>query len=180
MSLPLIDIVLLVIIALFAIKGFAAGFIKSILSIIGLLASIYIASRYYEPMAHWLVQVAGWGQNVSKVLMFVVAFILLNALVNVAFWILEKVFNIILFLPFMTTLNRLLGLLFGALEGALALGIIFYFVERFPLSTRIMDVVATSHILSSLDGLTVLLLPLLPMALRLLTSSVDFLEQQVR
>jgi len=65
---------------------------------------------------------------------------------------------------------------FGLLEGAISIGLVIYFIERFPVSETFMGYLATSMIAPHTVNLAVILLPLLPEALKLLGSSVDYVE----
>lgn len=174
-----IDIILLIIIGGFALAGFWFGLIHTVGSLLGTVFSLYIASRYYEPMADWIIAVTGWGENFSRFLMFTLAFIILGRLVGLVFWILEKFVHLITFLPFMKSLNRILGFIFGIAEGVLIVGIVIYFLERFPFSESLLTALANSEIAPWTSGIASILWPLFPEALRLLQSSVDYVENIV-
>lgn len=173
----LFDIILLITIAGFAMFGFWFGLIHTLGSLMGTVFGAYLAARFYEPMAGWLIGITGWGENTSKVLMFIIAFIIINRLVGFGFWIVEKTTNIITHLPFIQGLNRFFGLLFGLLEGMVTLGLIFYFVERIPLSEHFMQWMAGSIVVPYTVSIAAILLPLLPDALKMLKSTVDYVEK---
>jgi len=177
---PVFDIVLLCIIAAFGLFGLWFGLVHTLGSLLGTVLGAYLASRYYAPMADWLIHTTGWGQNVSRVIMFIIAFIIINRLVGLAFWIIEKVLRIITGLPFMRSLNHLLGLALGLFEGAISLGLIIYFIERFPLSEHFMGWIAHSTVSPYLTKMASVLLPLLPEALKMLKSVVDYAENTVQ
>ena len=170
------DIILFIIIAGFAMFGFWFGLIHTLGSLLGTVMGAYLASRYYEPMAGWLTGITGWEGNFPKVLMFVIAFILINRLVGFAFWIVDKAARVLTNLPFIKGLNRFFGLLLGLFEGLITIGLILYFVERFPLSDKIMEHVAGSVIAPYTVSVAEVLLPLLPEALKMLKSTVDHVE----
>lgn len=170
------DISLLVIIALFAITGFRLGFIHTLGSVIGTILGVYLASRYYEPMAAFIVAHTGWGGNVPRVVMFILAFIVINRLVGFVFWLIDKIFGIITKLPFISSINRLLGLFLGILEGIITIGVIIFFLERFPISEKLMNMIAASDIAERISKIANMFIPLLPEGLQLLKSTVDFVE----
>ena len=172
----IIDITLLIIIAGFGLFGLWFGLIHTVGSLMGTLLGAFLASRYYEPMAGWLAGVTGWEGNVPEVLMFIIAFMVINRLVGFAFWIIDRMFRVVTILPFMNSLNRLLGAIAGIIEGAISIGLILYFIERFPLSEKLMQMIAESEIAPVLVKSMGVLLPLLPEALKLLQSSVDYVE----
>ncbi len=170
------DISLLVIIGGFGLFGLWFGLIHTIGSLLGTVLGAFLASRYYMPMAAWLTSITGWEGNVPEVVMFVIAFIIINRIVGFAFWIVDRMFKVVTVLPFMNSLNRLLGIIAGIFEGAVTLGLILFFIERFPLSEKIMEQMATSVVSPILVKVAGVLLPLLPSALKVLESSVDYVE----
>ncbi len=173
------DIILLIIIGGFGLFGFWFGFIHTLGSLLGTVFGVYLASRFYEPFAEWLIRVTGWGENISKVIVFIIAFLIINRLVGFAFWIIDKVLSIITRLPFLNSLNHLLGLAFGLIEGVITIGISIYFIERYPLSERVMSWIAQSEIAPITTSFAVILIPLLPEAIKLLHSSVDYVSDRV-
>jgi uncharacterized membrane protein required for colicin V production len=174
------DIILLSIIVAFGLAGFFFGFIHTLGSLLGTVFGVYLASRYYGVMAGWLMNITGWQGNITKVVMFVVAFFLITRLVGIAFFFIEKFFNILKFLPFVKTFDRFIGLGLGIAEGIITIGFTIFFIERFPLSTGVMTHLATSVIAPYASGIASGLWPLLPEAFRLLQSSVDYVEKIVK
>ncbi len=175
----LFDIILLIIIAGFTMFGFWFGLIHTAGSLVGTVAGAYLASRWYEPMGEWLANITGWEGNFPKVIMFITAFFVINRLVGFGFWILEKTTDILTKLPFIRGINRFLGMLLGLFEGILTLGLIFYFIDKVPLSEHFMGYMAGSLIVPFLVNTAGILIPLLPDALKLLESSVDYIEDLV-
>ncbi len=167
------DIVLLVIIGGFGLFGLWFGIVHTLGSLMGTVLGIFLASHYYSPVADWIIKTTGWGENVSRVIVFAVAFILINRLVGLAFWLVEKFLNIFLGLPFIGTINRMFGLIFGLLEGILVVGFIFYFIARFPIGENFMTMLGESQIAPYTVKLAAMLWPLLPEALRILKSTVE-------
>ena len=174
----LFDIILLVIIAAFAFAGLWAGLIHTIGSLLGTVFSLYIASRYYEPVANWLIGITGWGDNVTRVIVFIIAFLIIGRLVGLVFWFIEKILHIVTYLPFMTSLNRLLGFVFGAVEGVVIVGVVVYFIARFPLSPDFMQLLAASSVAAFTSRIAAFLWPLVPQALEAVRSTVDYVENR--
>lgn len=170
------DISLIVIIIGFAITGFRLGFIHTLGSVIGTILGVYLASRYYEPMATFIVNHTGWGGNVPRVIMFILAFVLINRFVGFIFWLLDKIFGLITKLPFISSINRLLGLFLGILEGVITIGVVIFFLERFPVSEKLMSMIAASDIAEQISKIANIFIPLLPEGLQLLKSTVNFVE----
>ncbi len=173
------DIILLVVLGGFALFGFWFGFIHTLGSLLGTILGVYLASRYYQPVADWLVNITGWSDNGARVITFIVAFIIINRLIGFLFWIANKFLGLITRLPFIRSIDRLLGAVLGFFEGVVTIGMIFYFIERFPLSEQLMKMVVESTIVPKTVAVAAILLPLVPEALKLLRSTVDFVEQKV-
>lgn len=171
-----IDIVLIIIIAGFAISGFWFGFVHTLGSLIGTIVGAYMASRLYEPMGDWFMNLTGASDNFARVLMFVFAFFVINRLVGFIFWLLDKMTRIFTNLPFIKSVNRFFGLLFGIFEGIITIGLIIYFIERFPLADWFMEQIAGSIIAPFATNISALLIPLLPDALKMLRSTVNYIE----
>ena len=90
---PYFDIVLVVIIVLFGLFGLWFGLIHTLGSLAGMVVGVFLASRYYEVGANWLMSLTGWGDNFSKVLIFIIAFFVINRLVGLVFWIVIKYYR---------------------------------------------------------------------------------------
>ncbi|MFZ2189730.1 MAG: CvpA family protein [Candidatus Magasanikiibacteriota bacterium] len=172
----LFDVILLIIIGGFAMFGFWFGLIHTLGSLLGTVLGAYLASRYYEPMAVWLTNITGWESNVPKVLMFIIAFVIINRLVGFGFWIVDKMLSVLTNLPFIKGINRFLGLLLGFFEGAITIGLILYFIDIFPLSATIMNYIEDSIVAPYAIGMADILMPLLPDALKMIQSTIDNVE----
>lgn len=170
------DIALIILIGIFAITGFRLGAVHALGAVVGTVLGVYLASRYYEPMAAFIGGLTGWEGNVPNVAMFIIAFIVINRLVGVVFWLLNKVFKIVTRLPFISSIDRMLGLVFGALEGIITIGIVIYFIERFPVSEKLMQKIAESNVAEKIHSSSDVFIPLFPDAMNLLKSTVDFVE----
>ena len=175
----LFDVILLIIIGGFVMFGFWFGFFHTLGSLFGTVFGAFLASRLYEPMADWLISVTGWGENISSVFMFVVAFFIINRLIGFGFWVVDRVFHIVTYLPFVKGINRFLGMTLGFAEGVITVGLFIYFIERVPLSEGFMNVLANSVIAPVTSNVASILWPLLPDALKLLQSTVDYLSNTI-
>lgn len=170
---PFFDIALLIIIGGFGLFGLWFGLIHTLGSLIGTILGVFLAFRFYSPLADWLMNLTGWQGNFPRVVMFIIAFIIINRLVGFAFWIVDKLLAFFTRLPFISGLNRILGLIFGIIEGVLVLGIIFYFIVRFPLGTNFMAALSVSKIAPYTVSAASILWPLIPEAIKLIQSSIQ-------
>lgn len=174
-----IDIIILFVVGGFALAGLWFGFVHTLGSLLGTVLGAYLASRYYEPMADWLIRFTGWGENTTRLVMFVVAFFIINRLVGFLFWLIEKIFNLVTLLPFIRSINKFLGFLLGTAEGIITVGLVVFFIERFPLTQPFMQRLSESSLAPRAASVAQVLWPLLPDALILLRSTVDYLTHKV-
>jgi len=174
-----LDIIIIIVVSGFSLFGLFFGFIHTLGSLLGTVLGIYLASRYYHSAAEWLMNFTGWEANLAKVVMFVVAFIIINRAVGLTFYLIDRIAKIITRLPIIKQVNRLLGLIFGFIEGVVTVGIIIYFIERFPLSNTFMESLSSSVLAPYAVKVGSILVPLLPKALQVLDSTVDYVEGAV-
>ncbi|MBU1036445.1 CvpA family protein [Patescibacteria group bacterium] len=130
----ILDIIILVILAGFVWKGVRLGLIEGVGGIIGLFVGVYFASVYYDEVGEFFEGFLFGSETLAAILGFLLIFILVNRLIAFVFWIINKVFNIIAIIPFLKTFNRLLGGIFGLIEGLILIGIILYVLGFFPLT----------------------------------------------
>lgn len=170
------DIILLIIIGGFGVAGFMFGFIHTFGSLLGTVFGVYLASRYYDILADLLIGILGWGGNGLRFVMFVVAFLIINRLVGLLFWFMSKTLKLAATLMMLNIVNRILGVLFGVFEGVVTVGIAIYFIDKYPLSQKLMEMIANSDVAPHALKVANILLPLIPKAIQTLKSSVDFVE----
>lgn len=132
-SMTLLDIILIFTICAFALFGFWLGFIQAVGSLIGTFLAAFIAGQYFDVLVPWIKPYLR-NEGLSHVLAFILLFILVNKAVGLFFWLINKIFHLIAIIPFLKTLNRLLGGLLGFVEGIVSVGIILYIASRYPIS----------------------------------------------
>jgi uncharacterized membrane protein required for colicin V production len=117
--------------------------------------------------------------NLSRIVMFAIAFIIINRLVGFIFWLLDRSFHLVLRLPFLRSIDRLFGFVFGVLEGVITVGFIIFFIERYPLSPDFMTKLSLSVVAPFTVGVATLLLPFIPQALKVLQSTVQYVHSKI-
>lgn len=149
------------------------GLIRSVGRIIGLIIGAFVASHFYLVFFEWGRSLAGSHEAVGKVIAFIALFIVASSLVNLIFFIIEKIFNFIAFIPGSRYLNNILGALLGLLEGSLFLGLIVFVASRYALIGQLFgDSLAQSIIAPWLLRVVNIILPVLPEALKALKSII--------
>ena len=130
-----IDLILLVVLFLFGLRGYFKGLFRETFSLGGLVIGFMVAVRYDEAVAAW----AGVYWNVSSILLkgvaFVVIFFVVYFIFAVVGWLLHRAAKVF----FLQTINRLGGIAIGLGKGTAVAALIIFFVTSsawIPRSTR--------------------------------------------
>lgn len=173
MNMPIIDVFLLLALFGFIFYGLFAGFIRSLGVLAGVLVGAILASRLYLWVFDIIQPVFFGHENVGKVMTFLILFSILNKLTALAFFFVEKIFNIIAIIPFLKSINRLLGAIFGFMAGSLTIGLILYVVSRYAvLDAFLGQWLVASRLAPFFLRVAKLLLPLLPEILKQLKAVI--------
>ncbi|MFA6514612.1 MAG: CvpA family protein [Patescibacteria group bacterium] len=169
------DVVLAIILAIFIFKGLSKGLIRSLGHIVGLIIGAYTASHFYLIFFEWG---SSWAwvanhQAASKVIAFIILFVVATRLTDFVFYLIEKVFNFLAIIPGSKYINNILGAILGLLEGALFLGLIIFVASRYAIIGNFFgDNIAQSFIAPWLLKVVDIILPVLPEALKALKSII--------
>ncbi|BCS52593.1 CvpA family protein [Geobacter sp. SVR] len=117
----LFDIVILVILAFFALKGLFRGLVNEASSLAGLILGGWLAYHYYPSLSAPIHAILHIPAHVAAFL----AFMLLLLLTGFIAHILGNIITAALRVVMLGSLNRLGGLLIGAAEGVLLLSMLF-------------------------------------------------------
>lgn len=162
----LLDIILIVLLGGFILYGLFFGLIHALGGLVGVFAGVIIATRFFETLGEFAAPLFWGNETLSKVICFIVLFILINRGVGLIFYIIGRVFDFLKIIPFLKSINSLLGAVIGFIEGAFFLGGILYIAARFPfwewLSNSMVDSVVAKYLLMVFKLIT----PLIPKALR--------------
>ncbi|HPX60658.1 MAG TPA: CvpA family protein [Deltaproteobacteria bacterium] len=118
----LFDIVILVVLICFALKGFLRGLVNEVSSLAGLVLGGWAAYLYYPSVASLIHNWLHLSRQVSSFL----AFMLLMFLIAIIAHIIGNIVTAALRVVMLGTLNRLGGLLLGAAEGVLLLSLLLF------------------------------------------------------
>jgi membrane protein required for colicin V production len=121
----LIDIIILIPIVWGAFRGFRNGFLIEMATLVGLVAGIFLALIAADVAGRVMVALVDWNPIPFKFLAFAIVFVL----VVVVLKFLAKVIEHMLKAIHLNFINRLAGLLVGALKLALILSIFLIFIN---------------------------------------------------
>jgi membrane protein required for colicin V production len=127
----ILDVVLLLTVAGFVFYGIFFGFIRTVGSLLGLVIGLWLAALFYN-QAYAIIRSMAFGYDtLGKSLTFFILFTLINRVVVLIFALLDRTFDFFSIIPFLKTINRLAGAVFGLIEGGLLLGFLLYIVQSF-------------------------------------------------
>jgi membrane protein required for colicin V production len=110
----LLDIAILIIVALLTVRGFFRGIVQEAATLLGLIASFFLAALYYKNLASWLESFAPNHAILLSFFGFVFLFILFIFLFNFLAILARGAIRLTL----LGWLDRTLGGLFGLIKGA--------------------------------------------------------------
>lgn len=128
----IIDLILIIILFGFVFYGFFFGLVRTIGSLAGIAIGFWAASHFYLKVFSWINELFFGYDSTGKVIIFLLLFIVVNRLIVLLFSLLNRAFDIISIIPFLKSINRLLGAALGLAVGAAVLGIIVSFAVGLP------------------------------------------------
>lgn len=120
-----IDIVLGIIFIVAFFMGFRKGLLRSLTSLIGLVAGVYCAMMFSEYVEVYLVRWFNWSEEINRV----VAFLIMFLIIMLVFALLGRVLTKVADFMMMGLFNKLFGGIFNALKFAFLLSVVFMFVN---------------------------------------------------
>lgn len=147
----MIDIIALILLLLFTLSGFASGFVRAFGNLVGFVLGFIVASWF-------LTMVADQVSFTTRPILTLIIFLLIAAIVSfIIGWVIdliEQLRKIISIIPFLKTINRLLGAVFGFAEGLLTLAAIIFFARFFLPETNLKSDILGSQTAEWLSGLS--------------------------
>ena len=117
-----LDVGILIILALFVVKGALRGLVKEICSLVGLVVAAGVAFHFYTPLAHKLADMS----QLPLQLCVIVTLVLLFVATMIIFTVIGVVLSRFVRLLFLGGFNRVLGALFSLLQGTFVLALVLY------------------------------------------------------
>lgn len=129
----LVDILIWAVLLVFVAKGFFRGLVREVCSLLGLVAGGWAAFRYSSHLAEAIRPFIHLPQHIAAALSFVLIFLLTGLFFFLIGHLLTVAFKIML----LGGVNRVGGLIFGLLEGALILCMALYLGTSKPVPDKL-------------------------------------------
>lgn len=166
MTFTLLDVILLLAVFGFSLFGLWFGLIHTVGTLLGTIIGAAVAARLYSFVPGEL----------ASIISFVVITFAVSRLVGMGIALVERVFHIISIIPFLKTINRLGGGIFGFIEGVLFTGVVLIVASRYNLGPWFTDAMTQSKVAPPLVEAAKILLPLLPVALQRIQSYIPWVK----
>lgn len=141
MTLTLADLGLLIIAGFFIISGLYYGFIRTVGSLIGMVGGILVAVLAIE----WFDGIWSISSHpILQILLFLLIMGLASQLIGWIFELIDRAYKLLTIIPFLSSINKLLGGIMGAIEAFVVLSGIIYYT-----TTYLGDGILKTAILSS-------------------------------
>ena len=172
MEVAFVDLILVIILGAFVLYGAFFGFIHSLGNLIGALIAVVVTSRIIDPIFEWVGYIFGGG-NWGRIILFIIIFLVITKLVGVLVSIVDRIFSII---PFAKSLDRLLGIVFGFIEGVITVGVIIYFAMQYLPQEGVRSAIEMSAVADYLMMVANTTAILLPDALQQADQAIENIE----
>lgn len=145
-----IDVTLLIILLLFALRGYFRGFFREVFSLLGLAAGFIGAVRYADAVAAVIAPYWNAAPLIHKGIGFIICFFIIYVLFNLAGWLLHRSAKAVL----LKTVNRFGGIVLGLGKGvALAALVVFTVTSTTLVPPAAREKLEQSYLVSPLANL---------------------------
>jgi membrane protein required for colicin V production len=144
----MIDIVLGIFLLITALIGLKKGFIAAIIHLAALIIAIAIVSKASPPIAFFLITKFSLSELAAAIISYAIVFIIIGLLAKLTIYILHKVVKLLK----IGIINRILGFIFGLLNGALVLIILMLIINVSPFEPEFREWAKDSVIISNLQN----------------------------
>lgn len=122
-----LDIIIAIILIIFAIGGFKNGIIREAFSLVAFIGGIYGAMKFSDIVGKWLGKIINVSPEWMSVIAFIVVFIALAWLIN---WLGGLLSNLVSSLN-LGFIDKLGGIIFGIAKGFLLVGVLIMLLDFF-------------------------------------------------
>lgn len=155
----ILDVILLICFIPAAISGMRKGFISQAISIISIIAGIWVSYEFASIVGEWIGQYIEASENILSIIAFAVIMIGVFIALGLVGRFLEKILTIVM----LGWLNKLLGLAFALIKTALIVGLVIMFFTSLNNNLHIIseEVLAESVLYCYLKDLAYTVFPYL-------------------
>ncbi len=125
----IVDLILLILLSLFALRGYFKGLFRETFSLLGLVGGFVVAARYDEPAAVFFAATWKVSSIVLRAAAFAALFFVTYFSLNLVGWLLHRSASFL----FLQGINRIGGVVVGIGKGAALTALALFFLTSSPL-----------------------------------------------
>ena len=146
----IVDPILLVLLSLFALRGYFKGFFREAFSLLGLFVGLMLAVHYEQPVAALWAEDWKFSFIFLRAITFVALFFLTYFSLNLIGWLLHRSASLL----FLQGINRIGGIVLGAAKGAAIMALAIFFLTSTPLvSGKAKENIGRSYLIPAFNQL---------------------------
>jgi len=155
----ILDIVVLIPLIWFTVKGFMKGFIIELASLVALILGIYTAYFFSDITADFLHNTMGFTSKYIQVISFILTFVIVIILI----FILAKFLETLIKTAKLSIINKLAGAVFGFIKIAIICGFLLYQLSCLDVDNKFisLETQKKSYVYNPLIKLAVSVIPLM-------------------
>jgi membrane protein required for colicin V production len=138
----IIDIVLGIFLLALIFNGFRKGLIASVLGVFGLILIIIFIAKFSKPLQNMLILELGVQEVLAMIVSYVLIILVISLTIRLISYLLKKVLSALN----LGCADRILGMVFGLINGMLIIGIILVALDLSPLRKYVPEYTKNSII----------------------------------
>jgi len=142
-----VDLIIAVAFLGFAVRGLMRGFLREVLSLVGLFLGLWIALLKFAPLGEWLQNKFPLTEPLPFHLAFLVIFLSVSSIAGIVGYMLHRAAKGLL----MGWLDAIVGLGFGCIKGVVILTVLLFLLAHLPLAAPIRTRLRTSTVVNYLE-----------------------------
>ncbi len=146
----ILDIILGIFLLFFVLKGLHNGFIKSVINLIGLIVIVFVISKLGYLVKDGLMNRFGLGEVAATIISYLLIAILIFFIAQIVIKFVHMIFNVLR----LEWLDKLLGMVFGLLNGGLIIAIILLLINLSPFAMEVTEFTKDSVIVDYVQNAT--------------------------
>jgi membrane protein required for colicin V production len=142
----LVNIVLVLILCAFVTNGARNGVIRALGQLIGSVLGYLAAKAWFGILADILHSFLPGSMGTARFIAFLFLFLVVDQIIGFLFGLADKVFKILTWLPFISSINGFLGAVIGFFEGVVFVGGSAYLVRTTAIEPHLVTWLASSQV----------------------------------
>jgi len=142
-----VDVIIAVVLLGFAIRGLMRGFLRELLSLVGLFLGLWIALLKFVSLGEWVQGKFPLAEPLPFHMAFLGIFLSVAGLASLLGYLLHRVAKGLL----MGWLDAIMGLGFGSVKGVMILTVVLFLLAQLPLADSLKTQLRTSIVVEYLE-----------------------------